>query len=537
MKRLNRGCYIVVLVSLCALPFYANLLQAENNAPAEKNNAGSGLAKAQYDGYNIIMISINNIGTEHMGLYGYGRNTTPRLSKWSREAFIFEDVFTPASWTLPAATSCLTSLQPYSHKIIDRYNGNILSKDIQTLPEILRGNNYATAAFTGGLDYMAVFGHMRGFTDIDNNPPFTGFDVSLAQAKKWLSSNQNNKFFLFIHGYDAHAPFEPPAKFKGRFSNPRGRNISVDPRLCLRGYKDSDKGYVAAHYVKQDNTFLYKGPANKAAQERKKILAIVGKKEIKLKQEDIDYLRDLYDEEILSVDYMVGRFLNSLDKKLLKKTIIIIFSEHGEMFAKHGRFGRAGTVRGTLYDDVVHVPLMIKMPGIKGKRINGLVQLLDIMPFLLDITGIPAGAQIQGKSLLPLMNETSAVNDYAFAGAQYNTKRPQPNPYFNFESVNESIRDVKWKLIHEIVYYNDVKEKATENKTADGRRESFELYDLLDDPNEFNNLAGKYPEIVKELAEKLFAWAKMTREFVPAVPSTKEFSTELLEEAKENGYW
>ncbi len=488
--------------------------------------------------YNIIMISINNIGTEHMGLYGYGRSTTPMLSKWSREALIFEDVFSPASWTLPVATACFTSLQPYSHKIMDRYNENILNKDIQTLPEILRSNDYATAAFTGGLVFLNVFGHMRGFTDIDNNPPFTGFDVSLSQAKNWLSRNQNKKFFLFIHGYDAHPPFNPPARFKGRFSNPGGKNINVDTRLCLRGYKDSNDGYVAAHYVKQVMTSLYKGVvSDKLVQEWKKVPAAVRKREVILKQEDIDYLRDLYDEEILSVDSLVGRFLNSLDKKLLRKTIIIIFSEHGEMFAKHGRFGRAGTVRGTLYDDVVHVPLMVKIPGMKGKRIKGLVQLIDIMPSLLDMVGIPLGEQIQGKSLFPLINGTTSVNDYVFAGSQYNTKGPQANPHFTSESVNESIRDAKWKLIHEIIYHDESQEKTVKEASAASQEEKFELYNLQDDPNEFVNLVEKYPDIVKELKEKLFSWAKGTQEFVLFAPSTKEFSAELLEEAKENGYW
>lgn len=450
---------------------------------------------------NLIIISINNIGAEHMSLYGYKRKTTPNIDKWASGAFVFENAFSPASWTLPVTTSVFTSLFPYAHKVLDRYHGNLLDKNIKTLPAILKGNNYKTAAFTGGLDYIKSFGHMQDFQDSDDNPPFTGFDVTLRQAKDWLSRNSDKKFFLFVQGYTAHPPFTPPKRFKRKFSHSEGKKITVANKFVYRAFKNSEGKYLAAYYMDE-------GKQNKVI----------------LTQDDIDYLTDLYDEEILYVDEMVGDFLKSIDSKLIKKTIVVIFSEHGEMFAKHGRFGRTGPIRGTLYDDVVQVPLIIKFPGAKGRKVEGMAQLTDIMPTILDILDIPLPGKTQGRSLLPLINENNIVNEYVYAGTKYNVGRPKPSPFYSHQSINESIRNHKWKLIHEV----DISAPA---------KETFELYDLQNDPNEYINVADKYPGEVRDLKQKLDKWSKDANKFVPASPSTHKFPKDLIEDARKHGYW
>jgi len=533
--------------------FFAFILSEESLFAQEKSKVINDNAKAvyeqlykgEYKDYNVIMISINNIGIAHMSLYGYERKTTVNLDNWAKGAFVFEDMFSPASWTLPVATSLFTSLYPYTHKVVDRYKLNVLNKEIITLPELLRKNNYKTAAFTGGLDYSSAFGHMRGFEDIDSNSVLTGFSVTLLQAKEWLAKNSKNKFFLFLHGYDAHPPFTPPENFKGIFSNIAGRKITVDNKICIRGYKNSDGEYVAyklkleapmlpenitrkkTNKVAADNKVY----ANNASQER----TILYKKEIKekfiLTQDDIDYLRDLYDEEVLSVDNLVSDFLNSLDKKLLKKTIIIIFSEHGEMFAKHGRFGRTGAVRGTLYEEVTHVPLLMKIPEKPGRRIHGITQIIDIMPTILDMLDISFPEKIQGKSLLALINNNNFINEYAFAGLEFNVNRPVQHPYYAQESINESIRDAKYKLIHEIIFADSGKKQ---NKIS---QESFELYDLENDPQELKNISDTATEQTRKLKEKLKEWRGWAKSFFSLPPSTGDVGRELLEEARKHGYW
>lgn len=475
-----------------------------------------------YRGYNLIMISLSNVGVEHMSLYGYKRKTTPYLDSWAcNNALIFEDAFSPVSWTLPVITSCFTSLYPYSHKVMDRYHGNLLDKNIKTLPQILKENNYRTAAFTGGLDNTKTFGHMQGFETTDDNPHFTGFDTTLEQAKNWLSENSDKKFFLFIHGYTTHSPFDPPEQFKGIFSDPTGKNITVDYRRSVRGFKNSDNSTYMAYYAGAEQRFKSPQPIKEAEPEG-----------LILTQDDINYLRDLYDEEVLYEDSMIEDFLKSLDRKILGKTIIIIFSDHGEMFAKHGRFGRAGAVRGTLYDDVVHIPLIIKIPERQGKRVEGLVQVIDIMPTILEFLDIPPPQKIQGRSSMPLINNNKPINDFVYAGAIFNIHRPLPNPFYPFQSINESIRNYNWKLIHEVIFLG-----PNGNSAKHPSEEIFELYDLQNDPGESDNLAKDYPEITNGLKERLNEWNKWASEFMPSQPSTRDIPESLIDDAKKHGYW
>ena len=476
---------------------------------------------AEYKDFNIILISLGNVGAKHMSLYGYERKTTPGLDKMARDAIVLENCFSEASWTLPVATSVFTSLHPYAHKVMDRYHGNLLNENIVTFPEIMQAHGYKTAAFTGGLDHDSRFGHMKGFEKTESNPDFSGYEVTLAQADKWLSENSDSKFLLFIHGYTTHCPFTPPERFQGVFNATDDKKITVDPEDCLRGYRTSKNEYIA--YIK-----MKKGPT---AEKDKLDDPEVEKRTIKLNQDDIDFLEAGYDEEVLFEDHMITEFLDSLNKKVMDKTIVIIFSEHGEMFAKHGRFGRAGTTRGTLYDDVMHLPLVIDIPGVSGKRVDGLVQVTDIMPTILDILGIVHPAGIQGKSMLPLINEGSQINRYVYSGLEYNYQRPMPNPFYNKRSRMEYIRDGDWKLIREVIYLKP------ERRSQFREEEILELYEIGKDPDELTDVAFKHPDVVLELQEKLRDWVKWSKAFSSADVSTLKIPEEVAEEARKHGYW
>ena len=237
----------------------------------------------------------------------------------------------------------------------------------------------------------------------------------------------------------------------------------------------------------------------------------------------------------MSVDSQVIGFLQSLDKEVLDKTIVILFSEHGEMFAKHGRFGRAGTTRGSLYDDVARVPLIIKIPGRSGARISGLVQLIDIMPTVLDLVGVPKPASLQGRSLLPLIVSSTPVNEYAYAGALYNVgQKGLAHPFFSDPSLCEFIRNTKWKLIHEVIFYVDAPREPTREKKS----ETYELYDLKSDPEEKANIIDSYPGIAKDLKEKLGRWSDKTQQaFKDKPPETVKFPIDFVEKAQKHGYW
>jgi iduronate 2-sulfatase len=273
---------------------------------------------------------------------------------------------------------------------------------------------------------------------------------------------------------------------------------------------------------------------------------------LELAQADIDYLRNRYDETVLGMDARVGAFLDSLDARTLRKTIIVLFSEHGEMFAKHGRFGRAGMTRGTHYDDVLHVPLMLWLPGAAGRRISGLAQIIDVMPTLCDLVGIRLPHRVQGRSLLPLIRDGVPVNDFAFAGLPYNLSRSY---FYDSQSVTESIRSREWKLIHESVSSRSLVEKVRSGsftKAPHARwsrlleslrhpwsreEQTFELYRIAEDPAEAHDLALERPDILAEMQARLGAWRKDAKGFTPYLPETRPVPARLLEDARKRGYW
>ncbi len=474
----------------------------------------------KYQGCNLLLVSITNIGASHMSLYGYGRPTTPLLDDWAKDALVFDNAFTHASWTLPVAVTLFSSLYPYAHQVFVRSFKNVLDASVRTLPEILRDNGYRTAAFTGGLDYNPGFSHMRGFQDAPENPTFSSFKTTIPQAQKWLAENRGKRFLLFVHGYDAHCPFLPDRPFQGTFSDLRGKTLHVDAKRCVRGLRMGEAEYEAE----------YAGGCPQFPK-KEKCPDDMGKK-VRLTKDDVDFLGDSYDEKVLETDSLVGGFLRSLAPGLLAKTIVVVYSEHGEMFAKHGRFGRAGTRRGTSYDDILHVPLIIKFPGAPARRISGLVGLVDLMPSLLDALGLPAPEGLQGKSLASLAETGAPANRYVFSGAPYNTQGLVDNT-FDYWSRAESIRDERWKLIYE----NAVSlQEARKGDRGQGEKETVELYDIAADPEETRDASGAHPDIAASLREKLLEWGRRVSA-VGRIPTTKTMPDELLRQARKRGYW
>ena len=522
MIRIDRPLRAAGKAVLFALVLAAPARGAENSAPLPKGGR-----------YNLIMISLGNVGTAHMSLYGYPRQTTPALDRWAKDAVVFENAFSPTSWTLPVGTSLFTSLYPFAHGVTMRGQKNMLNKSIPTLPEILQRAGYATAAFTGGLDYYKGFGHMRGFDTVADNPDFTGYQTTLPQATQWLSAHESKNFFLFIHGYDAHCPFVPPAApILGTFTGGRPA-ATFDASRCLRGYKQSKDGYVVYPSFRCD--------LDKTSLECAVAATPDEPKPFVLKGADIDHLQDMYDEDVLSVDAQVGRFLASLSTQTLAQTIIVVYCEHGEMFAKHGNFGRPGAFRGMLYDDVVHIPLLVRLPTPNPARVRAMVSIVDIMPTLLDLLGIPNDARLkmQGKDLRPLIEGQDAqVHDRVYAGSTFLFGRHFP---YAKPMDAASVRDPEWKLIREDAvpekFYNLSKD-AMKKQGALKPQIIESLYHVAKDPEELHDLAKQRPDVVARLKKDLRRWREECRRLLSErTPSTQKLPPSLLRSAKDHGYW
>ena len=194
------------------------------------------LAGLKCKGCNVVIISLTNTRKDHLGIYGYQRPVSKNIDAFFKDSIIFENAFAPASWTLPVAASLYSSLFPYTHGVMDRYDGSRLSEDVWTLTEILSENGYKTAGFTGGGDYNRSFNISQGFdlyldesnyaeyglqeidpTGVKNTPPaaYLSIEKLAPLALKWLKDNRDGKMFLLLQGYNFAPCFDLSGKFWG----------------------------------------------------------------------------------------------------------------------------------------------------------------------------------------------------------------------------------------------------------------------------------------------------------------------------------
>ena len=435
---------------------------------------------------NVILITLTNLRYDHMSQNGYLRPTSPNLDNFASESLIFDNAFSHSSWTLPESISIYTSLYPYQHKVMDRYDGSVLSQGTLTLVDLLNDNGYKTAAFTGGFDYSPRFGLTSRFGEYQECKSSEGgltleaygkISCSIPKALEWIENNRDSKFFLHVQGFDTHCPF---ARAEGDMYDASYAD-TMDFKKCLWTFGKTDP-------IERDGKEYY--PVYSPTSE--------SRASILLGKEDIDHLVALYDETITLSDMDIGYFLDKIkDMSIEEKTIVIFTSEHGDIFGKQGRFMRGGPLGGTFYDDVLKIPLIMKIPGIISARIDGLVQHIDIMPTLLDLLSLPKSKALEGKSLLPLISQNKEVNQYVFAGSEFSSK--EDNLYVTESTRVEAVRNKQWKLIRE-----DVIGTTPEPPI-------FELYNIENDKEELYNLADTKESMLGDLKLLLSSWSENMR--------------------------
>jgi arylsulfatase A-like enzyme/Flp pilus assembly protein TadD len=302
---------------------------------------------------NIILITLDTTRADRMGFLGSPRGLTPNLDALAKQSAVFTRAYAQVPLTPPSHATILTGTYPQFHQV-NRIEQAFLAADLPYAPDILRANGYSTAAFISAIVLQAnplyAPGFDRGFqtydADFHNGQP--GEDVyhsvrhrgetTVAHALGWLNQHPKGPFFMWLHLYDAHDPYDVPEPYKSR--------------------------YASAPY---DGAIAYQDAA-------------VGKLLRQLK------LRGLYDSAVIAVT-----------------------ADHGESLGAHGE----DTHGIFLYDETIHVPLLIKLPQASGggKRITNRVELVDILPTLLQEAGIEIPKEVQGKSLLALMKAGAAEND------------------------------------------------------------------------------------------------------------------------------
>ena len=420
---------------------------------------------------NIILITIDSLRVDHLGCYGYSRDTSPNINKLASKGVLFLQAVSNGGSTPDAFPSILASLQP----LVERTKRKAISPPSITLAELLKKASYQTAAFHSNPHVSRFYGYERGFdTFIDGLgspnlwkgliwmrtkartadgltgralgklgrilkpitsrlerpivPPIVTAREITNQALSWLSG-QHEKFFLWLHYMDVHHPYLPAPEYLSQF---RDQPVSQQSMITL---------------------FKKIRPRSRNPGQ--------------LSPLELSTLIDLYDADIRYVDDTIGSLLDHLGSDLAN-TIVVVTADHGDEFGEHGSFSHQ-----SVYDEVIRVPLIIAGPGIKsGTIVNHQVSLLDLAPTVADLVGIDAIPSFQGKSLLPVIR-----------GAQTATQATiSIHRGFDWKRRLIAYRIPAWKYIR------------TESLDEANTVLSEELYDLRNDPQERHNLHGSENE-------------------------------------------
>ena len=455
----------------------------------------------------VILIHADTLRPDHLGLYGHTRDTAPFLARLAKEGATFKHAYAQAGWTKVSTPSFMTSLYPTSHGV--RAIPDRLPAGATTTAEVYRAAGYATVSyssvmFTGvGANLHQGYEELHERTSVDPGPAYpskTARDF-VDRASDWIEQHRDAPFFMYLHVFDPHSPFEPRRPWDGAFANPANREEHLRQREALRKVIT--------------NPFM----ADRAMATRDEML--------KAGLEPAAYLtheKDWYDGAIRGLDAELARLFERLRSLQLDRDVAVAFlADHGEEFQEHGRMWHGQSV----YGEMMHVPLVVRWPaGIQGGRvIDEPVQLVDVMPTLLDFSGIAHPAGLQGQSLLPLIRPDGN------GGASGWKRRPVimeklPMGEQDHPGASEAyaIIDGNWKLIH--------------NKVRPPDRPEYELFEFPKDPLDQKNVAAQHPDVVQRLAKALGGWQAMATaaRLKPDAETAKTLSAEELQRLRSLGY-
>ncbi len=394
-----------------------------------------------WPGANVILISIDTLRADRLGCYGYSRRTTPQLDELAKRSFLFERAYAHSSNTIVSHASMLTSLHPVTHGSRPDLP---LDLSFTTVAEAFCAGGYQTAGFTTHPPWLnRKMGFAQGFEYfVTKDQPAKGLNRDILY---WLHSRKlqapdgrENPFFLFIHYYDVHSDWrEFPYETRTRFD----RMFTGDYRGEFRGCRNGKCG-------SQLLLEIHKGAAQ-------------------LSQEELEWVKALYDGGIAYTDHQIGRLLDILrDLDYFDSSWIVVTGDHGEEFMEHGK-----VLHTQPYEETARVPLIIKPPYRQTSRsITDAIGLVDLMPTLLEGTGIEPSAEVQGRSLLPLMMDES---------------KPEAAVYFNElgDPGNVTLRHGNYTLV-------------TRNEFTE-----LELYENELNLEQKNNVSDRYPEISQRLRD------------------------------------
>lgn len=422
---------------------------------------------------SVILISIDTLRADRVGFMGYPRATTPRLDEMAAQGMVFENAISPAPWTLPAHVSLLTSQLPNEHRV--RRVESRVRPDLLMLSECFRDAGYRTGAFTGGGYVSSDYGYKQGFQIYqDHNEGAEGGPGGIAQAAlEWVRKVGGQPFFLFVHTYEPHGPY-----LKRDFVQSADRGRLTDEMIA---------GTV-------------KSVPDPSAGERR-------------------YISDLYDGDIANTDRAMGGLLMTLrDEGVLAHAIVVVTSDHGEDVWDHDAVNipRHGH---TLYEEIVHVPLLMRAPGLlpAGTRVKTPISLIDLAPTLLGLAGLPPRRSMRGQNM---------------AGALRAGQEPEVRPILS-EAVRYGPPRFAWRRDGLKVILTP--DPAPIDKNSSVIPDRLEIFDLIEDPLEQNILTAEPPAGSKSAISTLQGRAGLEQDN-PTEADDHEQSEELKRQLRSLGY-
>ncbi|NAT10290.1 hypothetical protein C4E22_01845 [ANME-1 cluster archaeon AG-394-G06] len=456
---------------------------------------------------NVILLTVECLRADRIGTFGYEKKTTPNLDELFKRGLLFSRAYSASSWTAPCINALLTSTYPFM------YDGDVTMNKRTSIAEVLRNNGYTTIGLPFHAYLSSFFGYDKGFDtfkdgikekgntkEIDSNSEalkykirryirmkFYKFDKLFSAKEKsilykiWTSvkilriglviskialldkrkkypkmgerlnkeilsllKNAHQPFFLWAHYLDTHPPFLPPKNFS--------RDIGMLSKIIVN--------------VKQR-------------------IAMFENKEDAFKPKDLEKLSNLFDMEVEYLDFWIKNLMGELDYLgLLKDTYVIITADHGTQFLEHGRIHN----ELELYQELVHVPLFIMGPGIPCKEIELPVSHIDVSPTILDLLNINKPMGLLGKSLLNNgMNDRGGIGVFCEEGQSERGEAFQTEPGI-IKLNKESMK---------IAYITKNRSYIFRNNGED------ELYDLIKDPRERNNIINEEREMAEKCLEKI----------------------------------
>ena len=445
--------------------------------------AGLGLAFAAGCGASepppvdsVVLIVVDTLRADRLGFHGHDRDTSPGLDAWAARGVVFEHASAPSPWTLPSFGTLYTGRLPIDHRagafhLKDAETFSRARADVPQLAELMKEAGLATATFATNRFLDPAFGLTRGFDLVDQAPTSDAnerrADRIVDRALDWIDRQAGAPLFLALHLIDPHFPYAPPASARGRFTGAIDGATLELPVTGLLAIRNGTKATSAP---------------------------------------DRAFVAAAYDEEIAFTDRQIARFLDGLaDRGRTERTLIVFTSDHGEELFDHGGFEHGHT----MYQELLHVPLVLWAPGLGAGRRSPPVGLIDVLPTICDYLGVEA-PPVEGRSLRPLAERAE--------GTETDLDRPL-YAHASVSGVRHGRREeaiLRWPL-----------------KLMRAGNGEVRLFDLAADPGETIDLAAERPEAVRRMGVALDARFAdtMRTDDVPV-----ELDETALEELRALGY-